>query len=138
MARSALAFRLAAATSAVAIATLATTSHIPIGATLQAQTEQIYKPDGGITLPRVLTEVKPTYTPAAMRARIQGSVWMRVVVLANGAVGDVEVTQSLDMEHGLDQQAVDATRQWTFEPGKKDGRPVPVEVTIEMTFTLKK
>jgi protein TonB len=49
----------------------------------------------------------------------------------------VTVAKSLDTEHGLDQQAVDATRQWTFEPGTMKGQPVPVEITIEMTFTLK-
>jgi TonB family protein len=38
---------------------------------------------------------------------------------------------------GLDQQAVDAARQWTFKPGTKDGKPVAVRVHIELTFTLK-
>jgi TonB family protein len=72
-----------------------------------------------------------------LRARIQGTVWLLVTVLANGGVGEVVVAKSLDQEHGLDQQAIDATRQWTFEPGTAKGKPVPVEVTIEMTFTLK-
>lgn len=60
------------------------------------------------------------------------------VVLPNGTVGDVTVVKSLDDEHGLDEQAIRATRQWQFKPGTKDGKPVAVEVTIEMTFTLKK
>lgn len=63
---------------------------------------------------------------------------MRVVVLENGNVGDVVVTQSLDKEHGLDQAAIDAVRQWEFEPGMKDGQPVAVEVEIKMRFSLKK
>ena len=37
-----------------------------------------------MTLPRVVTEVKPEYTAAAMQARIQGTIWMTAVVLANG------------------------------------------------------
>jgi TonB family protein len=140
MPRSSLAVRLVVAASAVAIASLATASYIPMGAALQAQTEKVYKPgeDAGIALPRVVKEVKPQYTPEAMRAKIQGTVWMMVVVLASGDVGDVTVSQSLDEEHGLDQQAIDAVRQWKFEPGRKDGKPIPVEVTIQMTFTLKK
>jgi periplasmic protein TonB len=64
-------------------------------------------------------------------------VWLTVIVLAGGDVGDVTVSRSLDIEHGLDQQAINATRQWKFGAGTKDGKPVPVEITIEMTFTLK-
>ena len=94
--------------------------------------------DGDLTLPIVETEVKPTYTAAAMQAKIEGSIFMNIVVLASGRVGEVTVTKSLDAEHGLDQQAVDAARQWTFKPGMKDGQAVNVEVTLEMIFTLRK
>jgi TonB family protein len=140
MTRSSLVLRLAAAAFIVAVTTLATTAVIPIGATLQAQAQKIYKPgqDTGVTLPRVVREVKPVYTAAAMQAKIQGTVWMTAVVLENGDVGEVAVVKSLDQEYGLDQQAIDATRQWKFEPGTREGKPVPVEITIEMTFTLKK
>ena len=135
-----LVLRMAVATIAVLVSTLAATFAMPIDAALQAQTEKVYnsETDAGVTAPRVRTEVKPKYTAAAMQARIEGSVWMHAVVLANGTVGSVTVTRSLDAEHGLDQQAMDATRQWTFEPGTKDGKPVAVEVTIEMRFTLRK
>jgi TonB family protein len=139
MPRPILAVRMLVAIGAVALATLAATSHIPMAATLQTQAEKVYRPgqDSGITLPRAIREVKPTYTAAALQARIQGTVWLTVVVLASGDVGDVTVAKSLDTEHGLDQQAVDATRHWTFEPGTVKGKPVTVEITIEMTFTLK-
>ena len=139
MPRSSLAVRMVVAAGAVALATLVTTSSMPMGATLRPQPEKVYKPgqDTGVTLPRVVRLVKPEYTPAAMQARIQGSVWVTAVVLASGDVGDVTVVTSLDTEHGLDQQAVDAVRQSKFEPGTKEGKPVPVEVTIQMTFTLK-
>ena len=138
MRRPALVARLIVAVIAVAVATIATSAAIPVSATLQAQSDQIYKPGKDVTLPEVVTEVKPRYTPEALQAKIQGTVWLRVVVLANGNVADVTVINSLDSEHGLDQQAVDAARQWKFKPGTKDGKPVAVEVTLEMTFTLKK
>jgi len=133
-----LVLKTAVAATIVAIATLITTAYVPISATVHAQEATVYKPGSGTTVPQVVREVMPTYTPAAMRAKIQGSVWMRVVVLATGNVGDVEISRSLDTEHGLDQQAINAMRQWTFEPGKRDGKPVAVEVTVEMTFTLRK
>ena len=139
MSRPSVTIRLVAAAGAVAIATVLASSALPISAAPQAQSEQVYKSDkaSGVSVPQPVKEVKPEYTAAAMRARIQGTVWLAVVVLANGDVGDVTVTKSLDQEHGLDQAAVDAARQWKFKPGTKDGKPVAVEVTIELTFTLK-
>ena len=93
--------------------------------------------DEGVTLPRLVSETKPQYTAEAMAAKIQGLVLMSVVVKTDGTVGDVKVTKSLDTKYGLDQAAVDATRLWKFKPGTKGGKAVPVEVTIEMRFTLK-
>ena len=137
---SALALRLSLAAGVVVVATLAASSAVPVSAASQAKSDKVYVPnrDAGLTLPSVVSEVMPLYTAAAMQAKIQGSVWMTVVVLASGLVGDVTVTKSLDQEHGLDQQAVNAARQWTFKPGTKDGEAVNVEVTLEMTFTLRK
>jgi periplasmic protein TonB len=97
----------------------------------------VYEPGNGVSLPSVLREVKPLYTAEAIAARIQGSVLMSVVVLSDGTVGGVTVVQSLDSIHGLDAQAVSAAKQWLFTPGMKDGTPVAVRVTIEMTFTLR-
>ena len=99
--------------------------------------QEVYKPGNGVSLPVVVKEVKPDYTDEAKAAGIRGSVWMRVVVQADGMVGDVQVTRSLDTEFGLDNQAVRAAKQWEFKPASKDGKPVAVEVTLEMTFTLK-
>ncbi|MEW6319836.1 MAG: energy transducer TonB [Acidobacteriota bacterium] len=96
-----------------------------------------YRPGAGITVPRVVREVKPQYTADAMRAKVQGTVWVECIVLPDGTVGDVRVTRSLDPVFGLDQEAVRAAREWRFIPGTKDGEPVPVIVTIELTFTLR-
>ncbi len=93
--------------------------------------------DPGVTLPKVISEVKPQYTPEAMQARIEGTRIMTAVVRTEGRPVDIEITKSLDTEYGLDKQAVAALSQWRFEPGLKDGKPVPVRVTVEMTFTLK-
>jgi len=92
--------------------------------------------DEGVVLPAVVTKANPHYTPAAMEAKIQGEVVLRAVVRADGSVGDVEVTQSLDTAYGLDDAAVAALQQWTFKPGTKDGRAVDVEVHFTIRFTL--
>jgi protein TonB len=123
---------------AVAAATVIATMMVPFGATVGAQTQSVYQPGDGVTLPRIVKEVKPSYTAEAMQAKVQGTVWLTAVVLPSGDVGDVTVRTSLDKEHGLDEQAVRALKQWKFEPGTKDGKAVAVEVTVEMTFTLKK
>jgi protein TonB len=70
-------------------------------------------------LPRVIREVKPQYTAEAMRAKVQGTVLLECVVLADGSVGNVEVVKSLDGTFGLDQEAVKAAKQWRFQPGRR-------------------
>jgi protein TonB len=97
----------------------------------------VYRPGSGVTVPRVLREVKPQYTSDAMRAKVQGTVLLQCVVKPDGSVGDVQVVRSLDSAFGLDQEAIKAARQWRFAPGTRLGEPVPVLVTIELTFTLR-
>jgi len=132
----------AVASAAIALAALiaitaAAVNRFPMFATLHAQSV-VYRPGDGITLPEVVKEVKPKYTREAMQAKIQGTVWLECVVNENGDVSDVQITRSLDTEYGLDQAAIDAARQWKFKPGRKDGKPVAVRITLELTFTLKK
>ena len=97
----------------------------------------VHKPGEGVKLPKLVHEVKPDYTREAMEAGIQGRVSLQAVVLESGLVGDVDVVDSLDTVYGLDDQAVKAIRQWQFEPGTKDGKPVAVQVEVEFTFKLK-
>jgi protein TonB len=96
-----------------------------------------YRPGNGVTLPRVINEVKPQYTSDAMRAKVQGTVLLECVVRPDGTVGDVQVVRSLDPTFGLDEEAKKAARRWRFAPGTRLGEPVSVLVTIELTFTLR-
>lgn len=96
-----------------------------------------YRPGAGVDLPRVLREVRPNYTADAMRAKVQGTVWVEAVVMPDGTVGEAHVVRSLDAVFGLDNEALKAARQWRFSPGTRFGQPVPVLVTIELTFTLR-
>ena len=96
-----------------------------------------YRPGAGITLPEVVQEVKPAYTAEAMRAKVQGVVWIECIVMPDGSVGNVKITKSLDPVFGLDEQAIAAARKWRFKPGMRQGQPVPVIITIELTVTLR-
>jgi TonB family protein len=94
---------------------------------------EVFIPGNGVTEPKVLRERTPNYTGAAMRAGAQGLVKMKCVVLPDGTVGDVKVTQHVHPE--VDDAAVRALRRWTFTPGTKDGVAVPVQVEVNMSFT---
>ncbi len=96
-----------------------------------------YDVGNGVTSPRILKQVKPAYTSEAMRAKVQGEVLLRCVVLPDGTVGRVEIIKSLDGVFGLDQEAIKAARQWRFVPGSRLGEPVAVRVTIALDFTLR-
>jgi protein TonB len=97
----------------------------------------VYQPGNGVTIPIKVREVKPAYTSDAMRAKIQGTVWLQCVVRPDGSITDVQVVKSLDPVFGLDQEAIKAARQWVFRPGTRLGQPVSVQITIEMEFTLR-
>ncbi len=96
-----------------------------------------YRPGNGVVNPKVIREVRPIYTPEAMRAKIQGTAIVECVVMPDGTVGDVQIVKSLDPTFGLDQEAVKAAKKWLFQPGTLKGQPVPVLVSIELTFTLR-
>ena len=123
--------------STVTLVGLIVASLAAVSAAQDKAKQEPSRPGDGVSAPRVLKEVKPVYTDEAKKERIQGVVAMDVVVLADGTVGDVKVTKSLDVKYGLDEQAVKSVKQWMFAPGTKDGKPVDVLVQIEMTFTLK-
>jgi protein TonB len=101
----------------------------------QAVDDPVYQVGRGVTAPVLIKEVKPSYTGDAIRRKVQGTVEVSAVVKTDGTVGEVRVTKSLDTD--LDEQAVIATKQWKFKPGTKDDQPVNVQVTIELTFTLR-
>jgi TonB family protein len=96
-----------------------------------------FRPGNGVTTPVPLNEVKPQYTSEAMRARIQGEVWVECIVQPSGVCTDVHVIRSLDQNFGLDREAVKAAQQWHFKPGTRLGQPVPVVVTILLSFALR-
>lgn len=95
-----------------------------------------FAPGNGVTWPEVRTEVKPKYTPDAMRAKITGAVELEIIVKEDGTVGDVRITKSLDRVSGLDEAAREAAKKWRFTPGMKDGKPVATKVGLVLEFRL--
>jgi TonB family protein len=89
---------------------------------------------GGVSAPRAIYDPEPEYSEEARKAKYQGTVVLWVVVGPDGRVRDMRVSRTLGM--GLDEKAIDAVRQWRFEPARKNGQPVPVQVSIEVNFRL--
>lgn len=107
-----------------------------LGAQAPAQSDEpVYEAGPGVTLPKAVKTARAYYTPEAMNERVQGRVVLRTVVSTEGRPTRIEVVESLDAR--LDREAVKALELWEFEPGTKDGKPVPVRISVEMTFTLK-
>jgi TonB family protein len=97
----------------------------------------VYQIGNGVTAPVLLYEAKPQYTAEAMRAKIQGEVWVSAVVLPDGTTTEIRIQRSLDAVFGLDQEAIKAVRQWRFRPGMRFGQPVPVIITVAVSFNLR-
>jgi TonB family protein len=96
----------------------------------------VYRPGGAVSAPRLIKEVKPTYTPQALLNRIQGTVVLEAVVTGDGCASQIRVVRSLD-RGGLDEEAIAAVTQWRFEPGRLAGAPVDVIVTIMVDFLIR-
>ncbi|MEO8026964.1 MAG: energy transducer TonB [Bryobacteraceae bacterium] len=93
-----------------------------------------YRIGGGVSAPAVLLKVEPEYSEEARKAKWQGTVVLAIVVDEKGHARDLKVIRSLGL--GLDQKAIEAVEKWRFKPGMKDGKPVPVQATIEVNFRL--
>ena len=92
-------------------------------------------PGGGeVSGPTLIRKIDPIYSQDGMVRRIQGSVELDAVVLANGTVGSIRVVRSLG--HELDEAAIAAARQWLFRAATQNGRPVDVLVRLILDFRL--
>jgi TonB family protein len=100
---------------------------------LAQQDETIYRPGNGVSTPRLIKDVKPHYTPGAMRRKVNGTLLLRCVVDRDGIPTRLEIVESLDDE--LDRASLEALKQWRFTPGQKNGEAVLVQVDVAMGFS---
>jgi len=94
----------------------------------------VYRVGGGVSAPRILYRVEPEFSEEARKNKWQGVVLLRVIIGADGLPKNIKVQRALGM--GLDEKAVEAVKQWRFKPGQRDGKPVPVVVSMEVSFRL--
>jgi len=89
---------------------------------------------GSLTDPVLLCKAEPEYSEEARKARLQGSVVMRVEIDTRGQAQNISVTQGLGL--GLDARAIEAVRKWKFRAGTRNGKPVTTNAMIYVTFRL--
>jgi len=95
----------------------------------------IYRPGNDVSAPQLLVEVKPRYTSDALVRRVQGAVWIELIVTSDGSVEDPRILRSLNPE--LDAAALAALKQWRFAPGRRGRAPVDVVVSVAMDFLIR-
>jgi protein TonB len=88
---------------------------------------------GEIKPPKKLYDVRPVYPPIAQVGRVEGVVIVEAVLDAGGRVAAVRVVRSIPL---LDEAALEAVRQWQFEPPLVDGQPRAVLMTTTVNFKL--
>ena len=106
------------------------------GITFESEGEgyKLHRIAEGVTSPRLLYKVSPTYSKKARKARRQGIVMLAVEIWEDGLAHNIRILRSLGL--GLDEKAVEAVKKWKFSPGKKDGKPVRVAAQIQVSFRL--
>ena len=88
---------------------------------------------GNVTAAKLVNKVQPLYPPLARQTRISGTVRLHAIIGKNGPVEQLEVMSGHPL---LVQAALDAVRQWKYQPTQLNGEPVEVDTTIDVIFSL--
>ena len=94
---------------------------------------QPVKPGGDVKPPRRIKYVEPIYPELAKRVRLEGIVILEAVIDPSGFVSELGVLRSVPL---LDDAALNAVKQWRYEPTLLNGMPVPIIMTVTVRFIL--
>jgi protein TonB len=94
----------------------------------------VFRVGGGVSAPRILYQPDPEYSEEARKAKYEGTVTLWLIVGPDGRPHDIRISRSLGL--GLDEKAIEAVRQWKFEPARKNGQAVSVQINVEVEFRL--
>ena len=116
---------------------------IPIQATTDESSKAIASPSAGeqtrlvgngILAPALIFSPDPAYNSEARKAKFEGTTVLTIIVDREGRVHNVRVARPLGL--GLDERAAEKISTWRFNPALKGGKPVIVEVNVEVSFNL--
>ncbi|HWO36839.1 MAG TPA: TonB family protein [Candidatus Acidoferrum sp.] len=88
---------------------------------------------GNVQAARLVNKVTPLYPPLARQTRISGTVRLHAIIGKNGGVEQLQVVSGHPL---LVQSALDAVRQWRYQPTLLNGDPVEVDTEIDVIFSL--
>src|SRR5262249_48119469 len=88
----------------------------------------------GVTEPKCIRCINPHFSDEARKAKSQGTVKLAIIVDEKGQVRSATIIKGDD--YGNDWQSVTASKAWKLEPATRDGKPVAVCITVEVTFRL--
>jgi len=88
---------------------------------------------GRVKEPRLIARVDPRYPPLAIQTHLEGTVVVQAVIDEHGDVVEAKVVSGPPL---LIQSALDAVRQWKFEPTYLNDEPVPVQLNVTVAFRL--
>jgi len=94
----------------------------------------VYHVGAGVSNPVLIYSPKPQFSQEALNARFQGMVIVGLIIDETGTPSDVHVVRPLGM--GLDQKAIEAVKRYRFKPASFEGKPVRVEVNIQVPFVM--
>ncbi|HWF06736.1 MAG TPA: energy transducer TonB [Candidatus Angelobacter sp.] len=94
----------------------------------------LYSIGNGVSMPRAIYAPEPEFSEEARKKKYQGEVTLLATIGADGIPRNLVVVRSLGM--GLDEKALEGVRTWRFEPAKKGGHPVAVQMNIIVNFNL--
>jgi TonB family protein len=97
-----------------------------------ASNSPVFRKGSGVSPPRPVFTPEPKFTEVARKAKLSGVVTLGLVVDNAGRPVHVHILDPMGC--GLDAEAVHIMETWRFEPAKKDGEPVAVEIEVEMDF----
>lgn len=100
----------------------------------EAEVLALNGPIEGITLPQAKVKTEPEYSEAARDAQVQGTTVIQIVIDTDGLAKNIDVLSPVG--YGLDEKAIEAIRDWRFEPAKLHGKHVPLRAIIEVNFRL--
>lgn len=101
----------------------------------------------GLMIPKLVYSVEPEFSEKARKAKIAADVTVRMIVEPDGRTDQLRVVKSAgdrykdkkksyDAAITLDEKAMEAVRQYHFEPGTFQGKPVPVEMDIIVNYWM--